>query len=104
MACFTAATFAELTTGAFATASYIFCSERAELVRVTVSPVCDVDTLAAALSPCCDLSGPTPLPFQPLTAAIGSAVEYALILSVTEISPGAGVGPCKGYRQGLDEL
>jgi hypothetical protein len=39
-----------------------------------------------------------------LRGATGSAVEYALILSVTEISPRARVGPCKGYRQGLDEL
>src|ERR1700722_6359652 len=104
MACFTAATFAESTTGALATASSIFCRERAELVRVTVSPVWDVDTLAAVASPCCDLSVTTPLPFEPLTGAIGSAVEYALILSVTEISPRACVGPCQGYRQGLDEL
>src|SRR6202035_4319102 len=83
MDCFTAATFDALTTGALATASSIFCSERAELVRVTVSPVCGVEAPAAEASPC-DLSATTLLLFEPLMGAIGSAVEYALILSVTE--------------------
>jgi hypothetical protein len=39
-----------------------------------------------------------------LRAATGSAVENALILSVTEVSPRASIGPRQGYRQGLDEL
>jgi hypothetical protein len=39
-----------------------------------------------------------------LRGATGSAVENALILSVTEISPRASIGPCQGYRQDLDEL
>src|SRR5229473_7062 len=84
MACFTAATFDALTTGALATASSIFCRDRAEWVRVTVSPVFDAAVPAACASPC-SLSSSTPLLFEPLMVAIGSAVEYALILSVTEI-------------------
>src|SRR5258706_12961925 len=104
MACLSAATFEALTTGALATASSIFCRDRAESVRVTVSPVCDVDALAADASPC-GLSVTTPLLFEPLTGARGSAVEYALILTVTEILLGpASISPCQGYRQGLDEL
>src|ERR1700688_1262996 len=83
MACFTAATFDAFTTGALATASSIFCKERAELVRVTVSPAVDVGAAVAEASPC-DLSATTLLLFEPLMGATGSAVEYALILSVTE--------------------
>src|ERR1700692_2792414 len=83
MDCFTAATFDALTTGALAMASSIFCRERAESVRVTVSPVFDVAAPAAGASPCV-LSATTPLLFEPLMGATGSAVEYALILSVTE--------------------
>src|SRR5258706_1153696 len=84
MACFTAATFDALTTGALATASSIFCRDRAEWVRVTVSPVFDAAAPAACASPCA-LSATTPLLFEPLMGAIGSAVEYALSLSITEI-------------------
>src|SRR5579859_6032888 len=84
MDCFTAATFDALTTGALAMASSIFCRERAESVRVTVSPVFDVGAPAAGASPCA-FSATTPLLFEPLMSATGSAVEYALILSVTEI-------------------
>src|SRR5260370_39801040 len=87
MACFTAATFDALTTGALATASSIFCRDRAEWVRVTVSPVFDAAAPAACASPCA-LSATTPLLFEPLMGAIGSAVEYSLILSFTEILPG----------------
>jgi hypothetical protein len=64
---------------------------------------CGAAAAAAEASPC-GLSVTTPLLFEPLTGATGSAVEYALILSVTEISPRASSGPCQGYRQGLDEL
>src|SRR5258705_4506277 len=84
MACFTAATFDALTTGALATASSIFCRDRAEWVRVTVSPVFDAAAPAACASPCA-LSATTPLLFEPLMGAIGSAGEYALIFSVTPI-------------------
>src|SRR6266851_2648187 len=107
MACFTAATFDALTTGALATASSIFCRERAESVRVTVSPVCDVEALAPEASPCGLSVVTTPLLFEPLTGATGSAVvEYALILTVTEIllGPDQPISPCQGYRQGRDEL
>src|SRR5665213_4076405 len=103
MACFTAATLAALTTGVFATVSSIFCMDLAELVSVTVSPVREV--VAAPADPSlCDLSAATLLLFEPLMGATGSAAEYALILSVTEISPGAKHRPMPRYRQGLDEL
>src|SRR6266404_1388745 len=84
MDCFTAATLDALTTGALAKASSIFCRERAEFVRVTVSPVVDAAAPAAEAS-LCALSATTPLLFEPLMGATGSAAEYALILSVTEI-------------------
>src|SRR6185437_5020446 len=84
MDCLTAATLAASTTGALATASSIFCRERAESVRVTVSPDRGAEAPACDASPCA-LSAAMPLLFEPLAGAIGSAAEYALILSVTEI-------------------
>src|SRR5258708_25641644 len=103
MACFTAATFDAVTTGALATASSIFCRDRAEWVRVTVSPVFEAAAPAACASPCA-LSATTPLLFEPLMGAIGSAVEYALILSVTEILLGLMHLPIPSYRHGSHQL
>jgi len=53
---------------------------------------------------CICLSQTTPLLFEPLMGATGSAAEYALILSVTEILLGLHHRPMPSYRQGSDEL
>src|SRR5271168_3632273 len=87
-ACLTESTLAASTTGAFATASSIFCSERAESVSVTVSPVCAAGA-GVADEFVCDLSATTPLLFVPLMGASGSLAVYPLILLDTCISPRA---------------
>src|ERR1700678_2241643 len=74
-------------------ASDSFCRERAESVRVSWSPVWEVE--AAADASFCDLSAMTLLLFELLGGATGSEFEYPLIFAGTEVSPRLRSSPCQ---------